>query len=96
MLDSQAGIYDKAQIRYELDAGKLNVPLSVAHIEGQLVSYEQMPTLPRQAIDGAAGGGLSASGEDAGHGTGPCDDRIAHPPAALRPPWASSLAAYPG
>src|SRR5690606_19975863 len=33
----------ETSITYELDAGKLNVPLAVARIEGQSVSYDQLP-----------------------------------------------------
>jgi len=41
-----AGFYQQAHIRYRLDAGKMNVPVTVSHVEGQLVSYQQLPSTP--------------------------------------------------
>jgi hypothetical protein len=42
--DSAASMYEKAQVTYEMDASKLQVPISVARVEGQLVSYQQVPS----------------------------------------------------
>lgn len=43
-IDSAAGMYEKARVSYEVDAGEMQVPVSVAKIEGQLVSYQQVPS----------------------------------------------------
>lgn len=45
-LDASAGLYDRATLEYRLDAGRLNSPLAVARIEGQLVSYDQLASPP--------------------------------------------------
>ncbi len=42
--DSASSYFDKAHIQYAVDASKLQVPVSVARIEGQLVSYQQVPS----------------------------------------------------
>lgn len=42
--DSAASLFEEAKLTYRVDAGKLQVPVSVARIEGQLVSYEQVPS----------------------------------------------------
>jgi hypothetical protein len=42
--DSAASLYDQARISYQIDAGKLQVPVSVARIEGQLVYYQEVPS----------------------------------------------------
>jgi hypothetical protein len=42
--DSAASLYDRARVLYQVDAGKLQVPVSVARIEGQHVSYQQIPS----------------------------------------------------
>lgn len=47
-IDSAAGLYDSAKIEYKLDAGQLNLPLAVTRVEGQLVSYDQVPSNPRR------------------------------------------------
>jgi len=44
-IDATAGLYDRAQLTYRIDAGRLNVPVAVARIEGQLVSYDSLPSL---------------------------------------------------
>ena len=41
--DAKSGFYDTASITYEIDAGRIGVPLSVVRIEGRLVSYDQVP-----------------------------------------------------
>ena len=45
-MDSAAGLYDSASLEYKLDAGQLNLPLAVTRVEGQLVSYDQVPSSP--------------------------------------------------
>jgi len=45
-MDSAAGLYDSARLEYKLDAGQLNLPLAVTRVEGQLVSYDQVPSTP--------------------------------------------------
>lgn len=45
-MDSAASLFEKAQITYKVDAGRQQAPVSVARIEGQLVSYQQMPSGP--------------------------------------------------
>ena len=45
-LDSMAGLYDKAQVVYKLDASQLCEPMAMARIEGQLVAYEERSTAP--------------------------------------------------
>lgn len=47
-IDSAAGLYDQAKVEYKLDAGQLNLPLAVTRVEGQLVSYDQVPSAPRR------------------------------------------------
>jgi hypothetical protein len=47
-IDSAAGLFDTAKIEYKLDAGQLNLPLAVTRVEGQLVSYDQVPSDPRR------------------------------------------------
>ncbi len=51
-LDALAAGYDKAHLEYKIDAGKLNVPIELARIEGQAVSYDHQGSLPlpEQAI----------------------------------------------
>jgi hypothetical protein len=50
--DASAGFYQSASLTYRLDAGKLQLPLDVARVEGQSVSYEQVASspLPDQSI----------------------------------------------
>lgn len=45
-LVSLSGGYDKARLEYKIDAGKLNVPIELARIEGQAVSYDHLGSLP--------------------------------------------------
>lgn len=44
--DLLARAYDKAKLEYKIDAGKLNVPIELARIEGQAVSYDHLGTMP--------------------------------------------------
>lgn len=46
--DSAAALYEQAQLTYVVDASKLQVPISVAQIEGQHVSYQQVPSAIQQ------------------------------------------------
>jgi hypothetical protein len=45
-LDAASGFYADAELTYRLDAGKLGQPLDVVRVEGQRVSYEQVPSSP--------------------------------------------------
>lgn len=45
-LDGLAGNYEKAKLEYKIDAGKLNVPIELARIEGQAVSYDHIGSMP--------------------------------------------------
>ena len=54
--DSAAGLYDRAIVQYELDASQLNLPLALTQVEGQLVSYNQVPSHP---VPGATRGQLT-------------------------------------
>lgn len=42
--DSAASLFEKANLSYEVDAGALKAPVAVARIEGQQVSYDQLPS----------------------------------------------------
>jgi len=44
--DSAAGLYERAEVAYRLDASRLSLPLTLAHVEGQLVSYDYAPSNP--------------------------------------------------
>lgn len=44
--DSAAGLYETASLEYRLDASRLNLPLTMTHVEGQLVSYDHTPSNP--------------------------------------------------
>lgn len=46
-LDAEAGLYQSAALSYTVDAGRQSLPISVAHIEGQRVSYDQVPSPPQ-------------------------------------------------
>ena len=50
--DAAAGLFDEATIHYEIDAGSEGMPISVTRIDGQLVSYEPLPSepLPRRTL----------------------------------------------
>ena len=54
-LEAEAGLYKSVDIAYYLDAGRLTLPISVARVEGQRVSYEEVVTRPEA---GCAGGRL--------------------------------------
>lgn len=43
-LDAKAGLYEKAVLSYRVDAGQLSIPLAVSRIEGQMVSYDEVPS----------------------------------------------------
>ncbi|MBX3415250.1 MAG: hypothetical protein KF708_21375 [Pirellulales bacterium] len=44
--DSAAGLYERASLEYRLDASRLNLPLAITHVEGQLVSYDRTASNP--------------------------------------------------
>jgi len=44
--DSAAGLYETASLEYRLDASRLNLPLTITHVEGQLVSYDHTTSNP--------------------------------------------------
>lgn len=46
-LDAEAGLYQSAALTYTVDAGRQSLPISVAHVEGQHVSYDQVPSPPK-------------------------------------------------
>jgi len=50
--DTAAGYFDRARITYRFDAGREGLPVSAARIEGQLVSYDPLPSapLPNQTV----------------------------------------------
>lgn len=56
--DAAAALYDRATLQYELDASELNLPLALTQVEGQLVSYESIPSHP---IPGTTRGKLTVS-----------------------------------
>jgi hypothetical protein len=45
-LDASTGFYQSARLSYRLDAGKLQQPLDVIHVESQRVSYDQVASSP--------------------------------------------------
>src|SRR4051812_19655544 len=45
-LDSRAGLFETAALVYRLDAGRQTAPLSVTRVEGQHVSYDEVPSSP--------------------------------------------------
>jgi hypothetical protein len=45
-LDAEAGLYRSAAITYRIDAGGQSLPIAVARVEGQRVSYEQVASRP--------------------------------------------------
>ena len=45
--DSAAGLYETASLEYRLDASRLNLPLTMTHVEGQLVSYDHTASNPQ-------------------------------------------------
>lgn len=45
--DASAGLFEEAAISYRVDAGKEGLAMAAARIEGQLVSYDQVPSTPR-------------------------------------------------
>ncbi len=55
-LDAEAGLYQSAAITYRIDAGGQSLPIAVARVEGQRVSYDQMASRPEK---GTALGTLS-------------------------------------
>ena len=50
--DAKAGFYETAGIEYRIDAGRNGVPISLAKIEGRLVSYEAVApqTISEQSV----------------------------------------------
>lgn len=44
--DSAAGLYETGSLEYRLDASRLNLPLTITHVEGQLVSYDHTASNP--------------------------------------------------
>lgn len=55
-LDASTGFYQSASIEYRLDAGKLQQPLDVAHVEGQRIWFEKLASSP---LEGESTGTLS-------------------------------------
>ena len=45
-IDAASGRYQSAQLTYQLDNGRLSQPVQTARIEGQQVSYQQLPSTP--------------------------------------------------
>jgi hypothetical protein len=45
-LDAEAGLYKSAVIKYRVDAGQQSLPVSIARVEGQRVSYDQVASRP--------------------------------------------------
>lgn len=45
--DAAAGLYKSASLTYRIDAGRQSLPMSVARVEGQHISYDQVPTPPQ-------------------------------------------------
>jgi hypothetical protein len=52
-LDSSAGLFDKARLRYEVDTDRVNSTAAPRRGEGQLVSYQQQAT-PRLPVNARA------------------------------------------
>jgi hypothetical protein len=45
-IDAASGRFQAAQLTYQLDTGRLSQPIQTARIEGQQVSYQQLPSSP--------------------------------------------------
>ena len=45
-IDAASGRFQSAQLTYALDTGRLSQPVQTARIEGQQVSYQQLPSTP--------------------------------------------------
>jgi hypothetical protein len=46
-LDAEAGLYKSAALTYTVDAGRQSLPISVARVEGERVSYDRVPSPPQ-------------------------------------------------
>jgi hypothetical protein len=45
-IDAASGRFQSAQLTYQVDTGRLSQPIQTARIEGQQVSYQQLPSSP--------------------------------------------------